>query len=158
MNTGAITVRYATALLNYTKETGRAAQVCEQVQAMLDNPDVVPSPVEPDLEKFIALLSERGRLDYLKTIFHTYVRMYYESEGIRTATLFTVVPAPELAQKLKNLLEQQFGCRVELRTKTDPSIIGGFVLELGDYMLDASVKRQIENIRRQFVSNTNRIV
>ena len=38
------------------------------------------------------------------------------------------------------------------------NLIGGFTLEVGDYLLDASVRRQIETIRRQFVIQNNRIV
>ena len=42
--------------------------------------------------------------------------------------------------------------------EVDPSLIGGFVVQVGDYLLDASVRNQIETIRRQFVVQNNRIV
>jgi F-type H+-transporting ATPase subunit delta len=42
--------------------------------------------------------------------------------------------------------------------EVDPAIVGGFVFTVDDLMLDASVARQIELIRRQFVEKNNRIV
>ena len=45
-----------------------------------------------------------------------------------------------------------------MEESVDPSLIGGFVLDLEDYRLDASVSRQIEDIRRQLVQKNNRIV
>ena len=56
------------------------------------------------------------------------------------------------------MLERQLGCEVLLESDVDPDLLGGFTLEVGDYLLDASVRRQIETIRRQFVIQNNRIV
>lgn len=158
MNTGIISSRYARALLKFVNETGRGEQVCAQVQALLGNPDSPPDPLEPDLEKFIALLVRNSRMDLVRFIFTTFVRMYRESAGIVTAHLTTVIPAPQVEEKLHSLLESRTGCRVILDSSVDPSLIGGFTLEVGDYMLDASVSRQIETIRRQFEMNNSRLV
>lgn len=158
MNTGVISSRYARALLRLVGETGCGAQVCAQVQALLRDPDNAPTPLEPDLEKFIALLVRNGRMDLVRLIFTTFVRMYNESAGILTAHLTTVVPAPQVEEKLHSLLESRTGCRVVLDSSVDPSLIGGFRLEVGDYLLDASVSRQIETIRRQFEMNNTRLV
>lgn len=158
MNTGVITSRYAKALLRYTQETGHGEQVCAQVQALLASPDKAPDVLEPDLERFIALLVERGRMEYVRQIFQTFVRMYYKAENIRVAHLTTAIPAPELEQKLLSMLEKQTGSKVILDTTVDPALIGGFVVEVDDYMMDASVRRQLETIRRQFIISNNRIV
>ena len=40
----------------------------------------------------------------------------------------------------------------------DPEIIGGFVLEIDDMRLDASVKGQLQRIRKELVDNNNRLV
>jgi len=47
---------------------------------------------------------------------------------------------------------------VYLDTEIDPSIEGGFILTVNDLALDASVKGQIERIRREFISRNQRIV
>lgn len=159
MNTGVITSRYAKALLRYVQETGRGEQVCTQVQALLNDPESISSmTLEPEIQKFISLLVEKGRMEHVRQIFRTFVRMYYESIGTRVARLTTVKPAPEIERKLHDLLEEQVGGRVILETSTDAGLIGGFVLEIDDKMLDASVRSRIEAVRRQFIISTNRIV
>lgn len=158
MNDGIIASRYAKALLRLTQETGRGAQVAGQVSAMLDNPDVLPSPLEDDLVRMVQLIRDRHRETLLKRIFHMFLKLYYESEHIKQATLTTVVPAPELEQKLKDLVEKKTGCKVVMKTAVDESLIGGFVFEIDDYMLDASVRNQIDTLRRQFVQKNTRIV
>ncbi len=158
MNTGIISSRYATALLRYTEETGGGERVCAQARRLLDHPDQKPVPLEPELERFIRLLVKNGRLEDVRFMLRTFIAMYYRSRGIKVARLTTVVSSEELERKLRTMLEKQLGCEVLIETRVDPAIIGGFVLEVGDYMLDASVRRQIETIRRQFVIQNNRIV
>ena len=158
MNTGIISSRYATALLRYTQETGGGERVCAQVRRLLDHSDQDPGPLEPELERFIQLLVRNDRLEDVRFIFHSFIEMYYRSRGIRVARLTTVAASKELERKLHAMLEKQLGCEVLIETRVDPALIGGFTLEVGDYLLDASVRRQIETIRRQFVIQNNRIV
>ena len=158
MNTGIISSRYAKALLKLVDETGNGEAVYEQVRQTLLNPDAMPSEWEPELQKFVSLLVENKRTEYVKYIFHTFLDMYNASRGRKLAYLKTAVPAPYLEDKLKALLEEKFGGEVLLQTSVDPGLIGGFVLTIDDQMLDASVSRQIEEIRRQFLDKNKRIV
>ena len=158
MNTGIISSRYATALLRYTQETGGGERVCAQVRRLLEHPEERPAALEPELERFVRLLVKNDRLDDVRFIFRSFLTMYYRSLGILVAHLTTAVPAQELEQKLRAMLERQLGCEVLLESDVDPDLLGGFTLEVGDYLLDASVRRQIETIRRQFVIQNNRIV
>ena len=158
MNTGIIASRYATALLRYTEETGGGERVCAQVRQLLRQPGERPGKLEPELERLTRLLVKNGRLEDVRFIFRSFIAMYYRSRGIRVARLTTAVPAQELEQKLRAMLERQLGCEVLLESDVDPDLLGGFTLEVGDYLLDASVRRQIETIRRQFVIQNNRIV
>ena len=158
MNTGAISSRYAKALLKYVQQTGRGEQVCAQVHELLRNPDLKGAELEPELQRFVALLSRNGRLEDVRLILRSFERMYCESVGILQMQLVTVVPSPETEARLKALLDEQTGLKVWLESSLDPDLIGGFTLQVGDYMLDASVRRQIDDIRRQFVIQNNRIV
>ena len=159
MNTGAVSTRYAKALLRYTQETGRGAQVCAQAEALLDNPETLASAqLEPELQKFVELLVRNGRISDVRLILLNFIDRYYKSIGAMKGHLKTVVPAPGLEEKIIPLLEKQFGCKVLLSTEVDPSILGGFVIEIGEYQLDASVRHQLEVIRREFVISTNRLV
>ncbi|MBO4475832.1 MAG: F0F1 ATP synthase subunit delta [Bacteroidales bacterium] len=158
MNTGAVTKRYATALLRLTQESGRGEQVCAQVRAMLRDAGSLPSPLEPDLSRFVGLLVQKGRQGYLRRIFRTFVDLYCESAGLRHVILTTAVPSPELEERVRKGLEQRLGCRIMMESEVDPELIGGYRVEVDGKMLDATVRRQLQVLRRDFIEKTNRIV
>lgn len=159
MNTGAVVTRYAKALLKYVQQTGRGQEVCDQVRALLADPhSAATMQLEPDLQRFISLLSEHSRLEYMKPILRSFVGMYFKSAGIVPATLRTAVPVDGLSERVTALLEKQTGRKVILETSVDERLIGGFVIEVDDKMLDASVKHQLDLLRRQFVIENNRLV
>lgn len=134
----------------------------------------VASPVAlaPELRKFIRLLIRNGRIGDARLVFITFITEYYRSRHIKRARLTVADPsllspvaepveapaAPSLDSRLRDLVEKQTGCRLELKTKVDPTLIGGFVFEVDDLRLDASVSRQIDLIRRQFIEKNRRIV
>ena len=155
MNTGAIAVRYAKALMLFAEENGRLEQVAGQVKAILAEPDHLPSPLEPCLGKFVELLALRGRADSTLCIFRKFIDLYYRETGIRRASLTVAQDIPGLEDKIRTLLEKQTGCRVDLDKVVDPSLVGGFVIEVEGFMMDASVRHQIETIRRQFITSNN---
>ncbi len=65
---------------------------------------------------------------------------------------------PTLESRLRDLIEKRTGCKLILKTEVNPSLIGGFVFEVEDTVLDASVSRQLDIIRRQFIEKNRRIV
>lgn len=148
MNTGAISSRYAKALLKYVSETGSGERVFNQVRGILANPDSAPAVLEPELDSFIRLLLKNGRMEYVRLILTTFVRLYAKSAGIKPAHLTTVMPDPELSAGIVAMLEKKSGCRVLLDEDTDPDLIGGFVIEIDDCRMDASVRGQLDSIRR----------
>ena len=158
MNTGVISSRYARALLRLTTENGSSADVYSQVRAMLENPDSIPSPLHPDLQKFVSLLVQNRREQYLKFIFNSFVSLYLKENHMKLATLTTVEPNPDLERKVRDLIINSTGCDLDLTVRTDPSLIGGFRLVVDDMLLDASVSSQLDRLRRQFIDNTSRIV
>ena len=159
MNTGIISQRYATAFLRYTQKRGSAQRVCEQVRSLLADPHGFESGLDEDLELFIAFLKRKSRLSEVRFILNSYVSLYYKSIGVMLATLTSAREVDSATvQSLCKVLEEHFRCKVNMSFEVDPSLIGGFVVQVGDYLLDASVKNQIETIRRQFVVQNNRIV
>ena len=159
MNTGIISQRYAIAFLRYTQERGSAQRVCEQVRSLLADPHGFESGLDEDLELFIAFLKRKSRLSEVRFILNSYVSLYYKSIGVMLATLTSAREVDSATvQSLCKVLEEHFRCKVNMSFEVDPSLIGGFVVQVGDYLLDASVKNQIETIRRQFVVQNNRIV
>lgn len=158
MNQGAVTSRYAKAFLRLVEESGRGEQVFTQVRALLKDASSAPQPLEPDIERLVLLLRRNHRLDCLKFILHDFVRLWCEAHRLLIARLAVAVPSPGLPERLESLLAARTGCKVLMETAVDPSLLGGFVLELDNEMLDASVRRQIDDIRRQFVQKNNRII
>ena len=158
MNTGVISKRYAKALLGYVQETGGGERVSAQVRQLLGNADMSGITLEPELRKFMELLVQKGRVDYVRGIFHTFLDLYCDSIGVKRASLTVAAPAPGLEDRLRPLLEEQFGCKVVIDTKVDPDLVGGFVVEVGGYVLDSSVRHRIDILRRQFIISNNRIV
>ncbi len=158
MNSGAVTKRYARALLLYTQERGSSERVCEQVRTMLRNSSRLPSKLEPDLERFIRLLVSRGRTDYLRRILRCYVDMYVESVGLKNVRLITAAPFEGLEDRVRESIEKRTGCKVIIETEVDPALIGGFRVVVNGEMMDASVRHQLQLLERQFVEKNNRIV
>ena len=159
MNTGVISSRYARALLKLVDETGNGSQVCGQVRALLEDPDRAASmELCDELQKFVSLLVHNGRSQYIRMALVSFLGMYRDSRNIHSAHLTTAVPAPELEKRLTELVREKTGGEVELHSKVDPSVIGGFIFEIDEYMVDASVSKKIRDIRRQFIDRNNRIV
>ena len=159
MNAGIISSRYAKALLLYTQETGRGEQVCAQAKRILTDPAGVGGlELEPELQRLVVLLVRNGRMGGIRRVLHSFVSQYYESVGVMVAHLTTAVEIPGLEEKLRPVLEKQFGAKIYIGSDVDPDLLGGFKLEVGERLLDASVRSQIETIRRQLVVNNNRIV
>ena len=154
MNAGVISSRYAKALLLLTEESGRGEQVFLQARTLLHKSDEAPDPLEPDLAKLVVLLRRNGRGELLRQILSDYIRLWCKSSGTKLVHLTTAAEAPGLPEKIVALL----GGKVFIDTEIDPSIEGGFTVILDDMMLDASVRGQIERIKRQFVERNQRIV
>ena len=127
-----------------------------------------------ELHKFLELLIRNGRIGDVRLVLTTFVTEYYRSRHIKRARLVVANPAlldpvpvegslrqaqrPALESRLRDLVEKQTGCRLILKTEVNPSLIGGFVFEVEDTVLDASVSRQLDFIRRQFIEKNRRIV
>ena len=158
MNSGVISRRYATALLKYVTESGHGEQVYAQVKALLFDPDSAPQPLSEDLQKFTALLVRNGRIELVKLIFSSFLRQYEAQAGIHVARLRTAVDSPALQEKLRAFVREKIGGTVEFTTEVDPGLIGGFVLEVDGCRMDASVARQLGDIRKQWMDKNKRIV
>lgn len=160
MNVGIISTRYATAFLRYCNYTGGAERVCAQVRRLLAGKESSPVKLEPELERFTEMVIRHGRLDCIRFILSSFVSMYFKSRGELEAFLITAVPAPQaLVLRIRGMIERQSGRKVTFETIVDESIIGGFIVQIdSEYIIDASVRSQLDSVRRQFVIQNTRIV
>jgi F-type H+-transporting ATPase subunit delta len=104
---------------------------------------------------FNVLLVKKGREGELPEVANAFIEQYNALKGIHQVTLTTAV---EVSDDIKKSIEQkvkssnEFGS-VELTTLTNPDLIGGFVLEFNNNLLDASVLRDLKDIKKQFLNN-----
>lgn len=104
---------------------------------------------------FTRLLVNKGREGVLPEIITAFIKQYKEHKNIHVVKLTTAAPVSE---EIKNALvarvKQTGGLQnIELETVVDPSIIGGFVLQTGDKLVDASISYDLKEISRQFENN-----
>jgi F-type H+-transporting ATPase subunit delta len=104
-----------------------------------------------------SLLAENNRLAIVATTAQQYVRLYAQTQGETTAIVTTAVPLSPALEKLvlekaKSLTQD----KVQLENKVDSSIIGGFILQIGDMQYDASVVHQLKAIKTT-LTKTNTI-
>lgn len=104
---------------------------------------------------FMSLLITKGREFYLPEIADTFALQYKELKNIKTVNLTTAVAIDEDLKKMihdKVAASVQDG-HIELTTSIDADLIGGFTLEIGDKLFDASIKRDLVDIKNQFTKN-----
>ena len=104
--------------------------------------------VNSSLLNFLKLLADRQRIGILTSILYRFLEIYRENSNIALAT---VTSAVELTDEQKGLITQKIiniaGTeKLELVTKIDPSLIGGFVASVGSKVIDASLASQIRKL------------
>jgi F-type H+-transporting ATPase subunit delta len=111
--------------------------------------------MSPITTAFCHLLVRKNREGYLPDIAAAFIDQYKKSQGIQLATLTTAAPAsPELIARLVEKIKEKIGVReVELRTVVQEDLIGGFILEVGDELVDSSIAYDLKNIQKQFQDN-----
>jgi len=186
VNRSLVITRYSRALVKYVRETGRGDIVCSEAETLLKALDALPDlrrmmeaegdvvssfdkkkllqsalpgQISPELSRFLTLLNKNGRMNMVQDILRDFVDMYHRSVGVRKAHLTCVQePSERLLQRLKDLVKEKTGDDVIIEVDVDSGLIGGFVFDIDDYLLDASVKRQLDLIRNQFIERNRRII
>lgn len=125
----------------------------DKKQSIIDT--VTKGKVGAITESFNKLLVAKGRESDLPEIMDAFVEQFNAMKGIHKVKLTTAVPVSE---ELKNAIiaktKTEAGLQqVELETKVDESLIGGFVLEYNNNLVDASILRDLKDIKKQFNQN-----
>jgi F-type H+-transporting ATPase subunit delta len=105
--------------------------------------------------RFNKLLTTKGRENDLPEIVEAVIEQYNEIKGIHKVKLTTAV---EVSEEVKKAITTKINAEaglgtLELETKTDESLIGGFVLEFNNNLVDASIARDLRDIKKQFSKN-----
>ncbi|MGC6523007.1 MAG: ATP synthase F1 subunit delta [Flavobacteriaceae bacterium] len=171
-------IRYAKAILSVAEDNNTSAKIHEEMNhianAIASNPElneVLKSPVVKLSEKTTILekvfaktggeikslfktLAHNKRVDLLEQIALQYNRLYNELNNKEQATVTTAVPMTEaLEKKVMAKLKTLSSKEVSLTKIVDETILGGFILRVGDQQYNASVSNQLNKIKSKFITN-----
>lgn len=101
------------------------------------------------------VITRKNREMILPAIADEFVRLYRQHNGIDTVVVTTSVPlTTELRQKLVSTIKERTGKKVALTEKVNPDLIGGFVLQIGDQMMDNSIKSKLKALEYEFTDES----
>ena len=103
--------------------------------------------------KFFNLICRKNRAEIIPDTSKVFVTLYHEYKGIIRADVTSAVKLSAAIQKdFEEIVSNATGKKVELDTKVDESLIGGYILQVGDNMIDNSLKNKINKLRRALKS------
>jgi F-type H+-transporting ATPase subunit delta len=106
--------------------------------------------------KFIDVLSENNRIDLTETVAFKFIGLYKDHKGIQSAVVTTAVPLNDkMEQEVLEAVSKLTNKKTILENKIDKTLIGGFILRVGDVEYNASFKNKLKNIKQVFTKNTN---
>ena len=105
-------------------------------------------------ELFILLITSKRREALLESVAEAFVEQYKVRKNILTAVITTASGLDEdLRKKVLQLVKNSANSEVELIEKTNEQLLGGFVLQVGDRRVDASIAKQIRKLAMDFSEN-----
>lgn len=172
-----IASRYAKSLIDLSGEQGKLERVIDDIQhfqqvcgvrdfyLLLKSPIVNISKKSKIFHKlfdgvydsltmsFLDIILRKGREAYLPEIADEFVEQYRDIKQIAVVELTTA--APLTAEQLEQFRQAIAASgvtypNIELAATVDPDILGGFVIEFDDKLYDASVSKQLAELRKQF--------
>jgi F-type H+-transporting ATPase subunit delta len=136
-----------------------------ELRAVLRNPQVDPQAkadlleqllgeADPLVRNFLRLVAEKGRIREIEDIAREFERLVAVEERRLNVELTTAYAlSDEEAQRILKQIEDASGRKVEATQKVDPSLIGGFVLQVGSMRVDASLRGRINRLRQELVTS-----
>jgi F-type H+-transporting ATPase subunit delta len=104
---------------------------------------------EPELQNFLEMLCEKHRMPVLFRIRRDFDALWKKENRRLGVTVTSAVELPEdVVRRIGEEVERQTGQTVELSSRVDDDILGGIVLQVGNMVLDASVRNRLERLRK----------
>lgn len=183
MNAGLIPARYATALFDFASGNGSVKQIYAEVRALqnsfsmhkslkkaIDNPMLALSEkkkiivlaagggLSPVFNAFIDLLLANGRGEFLHGVVLKFIDIYHKKHNIHVARLTTAVEVDAHTEaRLASMVRKHTGGTLEIEKVVDPSLLGGFTFEVDFVRWDASLARQLQMIKKEYIE-VNKII
>jgi F-type H+-transporting ATPase subunit delta len=175
MNNSKIAVRYAKALFDLAGEQKSIDAVYEDMKvidrlcAMPEVKEIIKNPVIPQKKrneiivslagdginkltvKFIELMFNHGRGDYLGAAARNYLDLTRRHRGIRQVTITTAVHVSgKIKEELGAVVTGVSNGTIEFIEQVDSSVMGGFIIRVDDAYIDASVRTRLNRFRKEF--------
>lgn len=100
--------------------------------------------------RFLELLAEKHRLPLIGRVRRAFDAMWAEENRLLEASVTSAVELDErLVKQIGKQIEEQTGRRVELTSRVDPDVLGGLVIQVGNTIMDASIRSRLERLRKQ---------
>jgi F-type H+-transporting ATPase subunit delta len=105
---------------------------------------------------FLELVVKKGRESHLVEFGESFITQYNKLRGISKVAITTAVALDaETLNNLKNSVSAIPGIgTLEIESKVNEALIGGFMLQYGDKLYDASVSRKLKNLKEQFIDES----
>ena len=108
---------------------------------------------EPELINFLELLVDKHRMPEIFRIRREFEEMWKrESRRIDVTVTSAVELDPTVIARVGEEIERQTGQKVDLASRVDGEILGGIVLQVGNMVLDASIRSRLEKLRKSVAS------
>lgn len=109
---------------------------------------VFEGQVQAELLNFLKILIDSRRTFYIIAIFEAFEAQYREHFKLQTAYIRTVTPlTPEQTKALSAKLGESTGLTIEVVNVIDPSVMGGMLIQIGDQVMDGSLKRKLSGLK-----------
>jgi len=107
------------------------------------------SDADAELVNFLELLIEKQRMPEIFRIRRQLDELWkQENRRIDVTVTSAVTLEPSVVEKVGEEIERQTGQKVELSSRVDAEILGGIVLQVGNKVLDASIRSRLEKLRK----------
>jgi ATP synthase F1 delta subunit len=107
------------------------------------------SGAEPELTNFLELLVDKHRMTEVFRIRREFDELWKQENRRLDVTVTSAVELdPSVVEKIGQEVERQTGEKVDLASKVDGEILGGIVLQVGNMVLDASIRSRLEKLRK----------
>ncbi|WP_136151125.1 ATP synthase F1 subunit delta [Flavobacterium sangjuense] len=168
-------IRYAKAILETAVSSGKTSQVNDDMKSIIaavdssaDLQDFLASPiiksdlkmnaltevfgsVQAETKSLFRLLQENKRFEILVAIATQYNTQFDEMNGVEVAKVTTAFPiTAELEAQILAKAATISTKKLTIQNTIDPSIIGGFILRIGDKQYNASVSNRLQELKREF--------
>jgi F-type H+-transporting ATPase subunit delta len=173
---------YAEALLRAANKQGQGAEILDELQALVKDvfgrepklEMILSSPAtgreqkaelirrvfegrcSPVLVNFLFVLNAHDRMDILRSVARVYNDLFDRSQNRMKVQLRSAVPlADDQRERIVGELRTTFGKEPVVHLSVDPALLGGLVVQVDDWVYDASVRTRLDTMRRELLERSS---